>query len=102
MRKRNIGLNAILLAFAMMVMPLLAVGQSTSTEMTVEELEKFIEQQQLALDEVKLQREQHQEVRRQVAQALVEREAELEALQDELEELCEEQKELDPNAECDI
>lgn len=99
--KQHMQIYQILLVISAFLVPSFALAQTASTEMTIEELEQFIQQQQQALDEVKLQRDQHQEKRRQVAEALVEREAELEKIEAELEALCKEQKELDPNAACE-
>jgi len=72
-----------------------------TTEMTVDELEQFIAQQQQALDEVREQRDQHLEKRRQVQLALAEREAELDRLESEMLILCRESQRLNVDAECD-
>jgi len=72
-----------------------------ATEMTVDELEQFIAQQQQALDEVREQRDQHLEKRRQVQLALAEREAELDRLESEMLILCRESQRLNVDAECD-
>jgi len=77
-------------------------GEATgsATEMTVEELEQFITQQELALEQVRIQREQHQEKQRQVQLALNAREADLQRIERELLELCNQRKEIDEQTEC--
>lgn len=84
----------VLLISAVFFMPVAAFSQQK--ELTVEELEKYLEQQKAALEEVRLNREQTEAKALEVKQALAEQEARRVKLEQELEALCEEQEAINP------
>ena len=71
-------------------------AQAQQKELSVEELEKYIEEQKAALSEVEANREETEAKARKVRDALAEQDARRARVQEELETLCKEQEEIKP------
>ncbi len=94
---RNAGV--LITALIVMTGTLLApVALQAQTQLTVEELEKYIEEQKAALDAVKANRGETEKKAQEVNEALAEQEARQAMVEEELEALCKEQEELKPGS----
>jgi len=78
--------------------PMTVLAQAEQQEMSVEELEKYIEKQKAALAEVEANRDETESKAREVRDALAEQEARRERVREELEALCKEQDAIDPGS----
>lgn len=87
---------AAVLVAALSTLPMAAYAQQK--ELSVEELEKYIEEQKAALAEVEANRDETEAKAREARDALAEQEARRERVQEELELLCKEQEALKPGS----
>jgi len=78
--------------------PLPVFAQAEQQELSVEELEKYIEEQKAALAEVEANRDETESKARKVRDALAEQEARRERVREELEALCKEQDAINPGS----
>lgn len=89
----------VVLFLAILSLPAVSTAQTDTTEMTVEQLEAFINEQQEALQAAISERDRSMAEKKEVEEQLAEQQARQEQIEEELKTLCLEKAKLDPAAD---
>lgn len=93
------SLLAVVVALALLGHSAAVVAQTDTSEMSVEQLEAFIKEQQEALEAAISERDRNMQAKKEVEDQLAEQKIKQKEIEEELKTLCEEKAELDPETD---